>query len=83
MSKAQPPAERAYPGIEIFLETEDRSAIESRFAATKEALGELPKLKADHGKRALAAIAETEALLNQLFDVKEQLSAQGQKKGRR
>ncbi|MBS2032841.1 MAG: hypothetical protein JST54_33515 [Deltaproteobacteria bacterium] len=83
MSKSQPPAERAYPGIEVFLETEDRGAITSRFAATKDALSGLPKLKAEHGKRALVAIEQTEELLNQLFDVKEQLSAQGQKKGRR
>ena len=82
-AKAEAPQQRAYPGIEIFLETEDRSAIESRFAATKEALAGLPKLKAEHGKRALQAIAQTEALLNQLFDVKEQMSAQSQKKGRR
>ena len=81
MSK-QPSPERAYPGIEVFLETQDRADVAERFAGTREALAGLPKLKAEHGKRALAAIEKTEALLGQLFDVKEQM-LQGQKKSRR
>ena len=84
MPKQPPPAERAYPGIEVFLETQDRGAVAETFSVTKEALTGLPKLKAEHGKRALAAIGQTEALLNQLFDVKEQLQSSGaQKKGKR
>ena len=71
----KPEPERAYPGIEVFLETQDRSAVAERFAATKEALAKLPKVKAEHGKRALAAVEHTEKLLNQLFDVKDQMAA--------
>ena len=81
---AEAPQQRAYPGIEIFLENQDRPDIGERFAATREALAGVPKLKAEHAKKALAAIDQTEALLNQLFDVKEQLTSQaGNKKARR
>jgi hypothetical protein len=83
MSKAQPAPERAYPGIEVFLETQDRGAVSDAFAATKDALAGLPKLKAEHGKKALAAIEKTEALLQQLFDVKENMVANQGKKSRR
>jgi hypothetical protein len=84
MSQKPTAPERAYPGIEVFLETQDRSSIAERFAATKEALAGLPKPKADAGKRALAAIAHAEGLLGQLFDVKEKMSADGgSKKARR
>jgi len=80
---SQQPADRAYPGIEIFLETQDRAQVAQCFAATKEALGTLPKLKAEHAKRALGAITQTETLLQQLFDVKEKLSADLGKKSSR
>jgi len=84
MSQKPAAPERAYPGIEVFLETQERAAISERFAATKDALASLPKVKSEHGKRALAAITQAEGLLNQLFDVKEQMSAPASgKKARR
>lgn len=79
-AKAAEAPQRAYPGIEVFLEQNDRSAVAQAFATTREALAAVPKLKAEHAKRALAAIEQTEALLNQLFDVKDQLSASAGKK---
>lgn len=82
MSKAKPeaPAQRAYPGIEVFLESNDRSAIAETFGPTREALAKVPKLKAEHAKKALTALDHAEALLKQLFDVKDKLSAQAGKK---
>ena len=76
--KAAPVAtepERIYPNIEQFLEANPRDAIANRFADTRKALEALPKPKAEQGKRALLALSKTEALLNQLFDVKEKLEA--------
>lgn len=82
--RQQQQAERVYPGIETFLESRERGEISEHFAETKQALEALPKPKAEQGKRALAAIEHTQTLLNQLFDVKEKMSADASpKKGKR
>jgi hypothetical protein len=77
---AAEPAERVYPHVEQFLESRSKDDVAQAFSATREALTGLPKPKAEQGKRALAAIDRTEALLGQLFDVKAELEANGKAK---
>jgi hypothetical protein len=82
--REQQQVERVYPAIEVFLESSERGEIAACFAETKQALEGLPKPKAEQGKRALAAIEHTQSLLNQLFDVKEKMTADAApKKSRR
>ena len=77
---AEPPAERVYPNVEQFLESRSKDEVAAAFSATREALVGLPKPKAEQGKRALAALDRTEALLGQLFDVKAELEASNKAK---
>jgi len=81
----QAEAEKLYPNLETFIESAGRAAIPTLFAGTRAKLDDISKgPKGPAAKKALAGIDKAEALLTELFGVREKLEEQARaKKGRR
>ncbi len=77
---------RLFPNLERFIESNDREATARLFEQTKSKLQEIASgAKGPAAKKALAGIAQAEALLSSLHDVRERLEkeSKGAKKPRR
>lgn len=88
-SKQQPaPVEEplptpSFPAIESFIETASSEEVQSLFTPVKTELSNLKGPKAEHARKAQAAISRAEELLAALLETRERLVAEAKSKGRR
>jgi len=74
----------SYPAVESLLEAAPVDEVRAYFASVKTGLAELKGPKVEQGKKAQAAIARAEELLELLLDTRERLLAEAKgAKGRR
>jgi hypothetical protein len=80
----QPASESQYPTLEGFIERASKPEVDAYFDRLKEALKGAKGPKADQAKKVISAIAQVEALLSHLLQVREKLESDRQAaKGRK
>lgn len=81
-AEAQPPQEPSFPVIEALVERASPDEVSHLFEAMKQELAALKGPKAEQAKKVRQAIAQTEALLSHLLQVREKLEADKKSGGR-
>ncbi|MCY1076223.1 hypothetical protein [Archangium lansingense] len=80
---AEPLPTPSFPAIESFIETASAEEVRSLFSPVKTELANLKGPKAEHAKKAQAAITRAEELLGVLLETRERLVTEAKSKGRR
>lgn len=80
---ADPLPAPSFPAIESFIERASAEEVQALFSPVKTELANLKGPKAEHAKKAQAAISRTEELLAVLLETRERLVAEAKGKGRK